>query len=62
MSTKFKHIPRVLSIQSHVVHGFVGNKCATFILQVEISILKSRSIFDIHIRFFSVVRFWSWYY
>lgn len=25
--------PRVLSIQSHVVHGYVGNKCATFPLQ-----------------------------
>lgn len=24
---------RVLSIQSHVVHGFVGNKCSIFILQ-----------------------------
>lgn len=24
---------RVLSIQSHVVHGYVGNKCATFALQ-----------------------------
>jgi len=26
--------PRVLSIQSHVVHGYVGNKCAVFPLQV----------------------------
>ena len=26
--------PRVLSIQSHVVHGHVGNKCAVFPLQV----------------------------
>jgi len=26
--------PRVLSIQSHVVSGYVGNKCATFPLQV----------------------------
>lgn len=25
---------RVLSIQSHVVHGYVGNKCAVFPLQV----------------------------
>lgn len=25
---------RVLSIQSHVVHGYVGNKSATFPLQV----------------------------
>jgi pyridoxine kinase len=34
MSNKSQRIPRVLSIQSHVVHGFVGNKCAAFILQV----------------------------
>lgn len=27
--------PRVLSIQSHVVHGYVGNKCATFPLQLQ---------------------------
>lgn len=26
--------PRVLSIQSHVVHGYVGNKCAVFPLQL----------------------------
>ena len=26
--------PRVLSIQSHVVHGYVGNKSAVFPLQV----------------------------
>ncbi|XP_053213402.1 pyridoxal kinase-like [Panonychus citri] len=26
--------PRVLSIQSHVVHGYVGNKSATFPLQI----------------------------
>jgi len=26
--------PRVLSIQSHVVHGYVGNKSATFPLQL----------------------------
>ncbi|KAL7676254.1 hypothetical protein ACOME3_002510 [Neoechinorhynchus agilis] len=25
--------PRILSIQSHVVYGFVGNKCASFVLQ-----------------------------
>lgn len=25
---------RVLSIQSHVVHGYVGNKCALFPLEV----------------------------
>lgn len=25
--------PRVLSIQSHVVHGYVGNKCSVFVLQ-----------------------------
>lgn len=27
---------RVLSIQSHVVHGYVGNKSATFPLQVSV--------------------------
>ncbi|GIL72751.1 hypothetical protein Vretimale_4458 [Volvox reticuliferus] len=27
-------LPRVLSVQSHVVHGYVGNKCAVFPLQV----------------------------
>lgn len=26
-------IPRLLSIQSHTVHGYVGNKAATFPLQ-----------------------------
>lgn len=26
-------MPSVLSIQSHVVHGFVGNRCAAFCLQ-----------------------------
>ncbi|GFR41156.1 hypothetical protein Agub_g1820 [Astrephomene gubernaculifera] len=29
-----KALPRVLSIQSHVVHGYVGNKCAVFPLQL----------------------------
>jgi pyridoxine kinase len=24
----------ILSIQSHVVHGYVGNRCATFPLQL----------------------------
>ncbi|CAF1534678.1 unnamed protein product, partial [Rotaria magnacalcarata] len=44
MSIKEKRIPRVLSIQSHVVHGFVGNKCATFILQLysfEVDVINS---------------------
>lgn len=27
-------LPRVMSIQSHVVHGYVGNKCAVFPLQL----------------------------
>jgi pyridoxine kinase len=27
-------VPRVLSIQSHVVHGYVGNKSAVFPLQL----------------------------
>ncbi|CAH0398327.1 unnamed protein product [Chilo suppressalis] len=30
----FENTPRVLSIQSHVVHGYVGNKSAVFPLQV----------------------------
>ena len=25
---------RILSIQSHVVHGYVGNKCAAFPIQL----------------------------
>lgn len=25
---------RVLSIQSHVVHGYAGNKCSVFLFQV----------------------------
>ncbi|CAF4600644.1 unnamed protein product [Rotaria sp. Silwood1] len=44
MSIKTTRIPRVLSIQSHVVHGFVGNKCATFILQLygfEVDVINS---------------------
>ncbi|CAF3433196.1 unnamed protein product [Rotaria socialis] len=43
-STKSNQIPRVLSIQSHVVHGFVGNKCAAFILQLygfEVDLINS---------------------
>lgn len=34
--SKVDHSPRVLSIQSHVVSGYVGNKCAVFPLQVKI--------------------------
>ncbi|CAF1111703.1 unnamed protein product [Rotaria sordida] len=34
MSNKSHRIPRALSIQSHVVYGYVGNKCAAFILQL----------------------------
>lgn len=30
---------RVLSIQSHVVHGYVGNKSATFPLQVSFKMI-----------------------
>ncbi|CAF0990495.1 unnamed protein product [Adineta steineri] len=44
MSNKSDRIPRVLSIQSHVVHGFVGNRCAAFILQLygfEVDIINS---------------------
>lgn len=29
----FSILPRILSIQSHIVHGYVGNKAATFPLQ-----------------------------
>ncbi|VDN34925.1 unnamed protein product [Gongylonema pulchrum] len=29
----------ILSIQSHVVHGYVGNKCSVFPLQVYFSFL-----------------------
>lgn len=32
-------IKRVLSIQSHVVSGYVGNKCAVFPLQVSTKII-----------------------
>lgn len=32
-SAQFSPAPRVLSIQSHTVHGYVGNKAATFPLQ-----------------------------
>jgi len=32
-AAKLTH-PRVLSVQSHVVHGYVGNKCAVFPLQL----------------------------
>ncbi|KAJ9469221.1 Pyridoxal kinase [Diplonema papillatum] len=37
-------MPRVLSMQSHVVHGYVGNKCASFPLQllgVEVDVLNT---------------------
>lgn len=33
---------RVLSIQSHVVHGYVGNKSATFPLQVSIHFYETQ--------------------
>ena len=32
---------RVLSVQSHVVSGYVGNKSATFPLQVHCSYIRS---------------------
>jgi len=44
MPKKNERIPRVLSIQSHVVHGFVGNRCAAFILQLcgfEVDVINS---------------------
>ncbi|KAJ1550397.1 hypothetical protein HK405_000710, partial [Cladochytrium tenue] len=34
MAASTHSTPRVLSIQSHVVHGYVGNKAATFPLQL----------------------------
>ena len=37
---------RVLSIQSHVVHGYVGNKAATFPLQVWSTVALGLS--DVH--------------
>lgn len=33
-------IKKVLSIQSHVVSGYVGNKCAVFPLQVNVKLLN----------------------
>lgn len=40
---------RVLSVQSHVVHGYVGNKAATFPLQVSLyGLLPWRSILSSH--------------
>ena len=42
---------RVLSIQSHVVHGYVGNRCAVFPLQLmgfDVSPLFSSHIFNKH--------------
>jgi hypothetical protein len=46
MSNKSQRIPRVLSIQSHVVHGYVGNKCAAFILQV-FYLIKMKNLLSI---------------
>ena len=34
MATSSQAAKRVLSIQSHVVHGYVGNRCAVFPLQL----------------------------
>jgi len=53
MSHKTKRIPRVLSIQSHVVHGFVGNKCAVFILQVFSLIIMKNMVAIMRINLFS---------
>lgn len=38
LTTRMAPDPRVLSIQSHVVSGYVGNKSATFPLQVSANI------------------------
>lgn len=39
-------LKRVLSIQSHVVQGYVGNKCATFPLQVSCKLSIYVAIID----------------
>lgn len=52
---------KILSIQSHVVHGYVGNRAAVFPLQVRKKIQLSWNIKfkkKIQIAF----RFWSWFY
>lgn len=37
--TNDRNDQRVLSIQSHVVHGYAGNKCSVFLLQVNIYLI-----------------------
>ena len=44
MAGNVLHEPRVLSIQSHTVHGYVGNKSAVFPLQtlgIEVDFINS---------------------
>lgn len=48
---------RVLAIQSHVVHGYVGNKSATFPLQVKpvlLTISKHQQKTTIHLQTFRI--------
>jgi len=52
MSTSVTLGGRVLSIQSHVVSGYVGNKCAVFPLQV----IKSNIIYnDLLIKYLQIL-------
>jgi hypothetical protein len=51
--------PRVLSIQSHVVSGYVGNKCAVFPLQVSIFIKQKYFIKNDYIMIIIYHRHWD---
>lgn len=48
--------PRVLSIQSHVVHGYVGNKSSTFPLQVHIHFFTIYTLFFVEIYEFKKIK------
>lgn len=46
-SLSYSKTPRLLSIQSHIVHGYVGNKASTFPLQLlgfDVSIINTVSL------------------
>lgn len=43
---------KILSIQSHVVHGYAGNKCSSFIFQVNIYFLLLNFIIIITVAWF----------
>jgi len=51
-SSSEKDTPRVLSIQSHVVSGYVGNKCAVFPLQVfgQLTFWKTAILCSFHLQ------------